>query len=168
MRRLIISEKTHAARGIALILSDNTQKSRSVGGVQTLTFSGGEHTYTVLGLRGHIVILDYPDKFNNWDSVPPKELVYAKPEKKVDPSAKKIMAALKDLAQSADEVIVATDYDREGELIGAEALEQAGVKKTIRRAKFSALTQAEVEKAFSELVDLDYKLASPAETGPEE
>ena len=164
MRRLIISEKNHAARRIALILSDNTQKSRSIAGVPVLGFSKGDDEYSVLGLRGHIVILDYPDKFNNWDAVPPKELVYAKPEKRVDPSARKLMNALKDLAAQTDEIIVATDYDREGELIGAEALELAKTNAKIRRAKFSALTKGEIERAFSELVDLDYKLASAAET----
>ena len=164
MRRLIISEKNHAARRIALILSDNTQKSRSQSGVPVLSFSKGEDEYSVLGLRGHIVILDYPDKYNNWDAVPPKELVSAKPEKKVDPSAKKIMNALKGLAEQTDEIIVATDYDREGELIGVEALAQTKTGAKIRRAKFSALTKAEIERAFSELADLDYKLASAAET----
>ncbi len=164
MRRLIISEKSHAARRIALILSDNTQKSRSVAGAQVLTFSKGPDDFFVLGLRGHIVELDYPEAFNDWSAVNPKDLVYAKPEKKVDPTAKKIMNALKDLSTGADEVIVATDYDREGELIGAEALAEARVDKTIRRARFSALTKGEIERAFSELVELDYKLASAAET----
>lgn len=164
MRRLIISEKNHAARRIALILSDNTQKSRSVAGTPVLQFSKGEDDYSVLGLRGHIVMLDYPDKFNDWDAVPPRELVYAKPEKKVDPSARKIMSALRDLVTQTDEVIIATDFDREGELIGVEALELAKTNARIRRAKFSALTKGEIERAFSELADLDYKLASAAET----
>lgn len=164
MRRLIITEKNHAARRIALILSDNTQKSRTVAGVPVLTFKRGEDEYFVLGLRGHIVELDYPDELNDWDAIPPKELVYAKPEKRVEPSAKKIMNALKELASIADEIIVATDYDREGELIGVEALQEAGVTKPLKRAKFSALTKAEIERAFSELGEVDYRLASAAET----
>ena len=164
MRRLIISEKNLAARRIAFILSDNTQKSRNVAGNQVMTFKKGDDDYFVLGLRGHIIMLDYPDKYNNWDAVPPKDLVYAKPEKKVDPTARKIMNALKDLATGADEIILATDYDREGELIGVEAIEEANVDKKIRRARFSALTKAEIERAFGELVDVDYKLASAAET----
>ena len=164
MRRLIISEKSHAARRIALILSDNTQKSRSVAGNQVLTWQKGGDEYFVLGLRGHIIELDYPERYNDWNAVPPKELVYAKPEKRVDPTAKKIMNALKDIGSSADEIIVATDYDREGELIGAEALEEAKVDRVIRRAKFSALTKGEIDRAFAELSDLDYKLASAAET----
>ncbi len=164
MRRLIISEKNHAARRIALILSDNNQKSRSVAGTPVLTFKKGDDDYFVLGLRGHIIELDYPDQYNNWDAIPPKELVYAKPEKKVDPSAKKIMNALKDLATGADQIIVATDYDREGELIGVEALEEAGTRKEVKRARFSALTKYEIEQAFAELKELDYRLAAAAET----
>ena len=165
MRRLIISEKNIAARRIALILSDNSHKSRSIAGVQTYLFDKGGDEYSVLGLRGHIVELDYPDKYQkNWDAIPPKDLVYVKPEKRVDPSAKKIMNALKDLSLWAEEVIVATDFDREGELIGAEALDEAKVTKTIRRARFSALTKGEIERAFSELTELDRKLAASAET----
>lgn len=164
MRRLIITEKNHAARRIALILSDNTQKSKSVAGVPVLTFRVGKDDFFVLGLRGHIIMMDYPEKYNQWDAVPPRDLVYAKPEKTVDPTAKRIMNALRDLATGADEIIVATDFDREGELIGAEALEQAGIKKNVRRAKFSALTKGEIERAFSNLADLDYKLAAAAET----
>ncbi len=164
MRRLIITEKNHAARRIALILSDNTQKSRTVAGVPVLTFNRGGDDFSVLGMRGHIVILDYPEKYNNWDAVPPKELVYVKPEKKVDPSAKKIMNALRDLAATVDEIVVATDYDREGELIGVEAIEGAGTDKPLKRAKFSALTKGEIERAFSELAEVDHKLASAAET----
>lgn len=164
MRRLIISEKNHAALRIALILSNNTLKRRSVAGVPVFEFSRDDADYIVLGLRGHIVELDYPDRFNDWNAVSPKDLIYAKPEKKVDPSAKKIMAALRDLASGADEIIIATDFDREGELIGVEALQQTGTSKTLRRARFSALTKWEIEKAFSELTEVDYKLASAAET----
>lgn len=127
-------------------------------------FERGGDEYAVLGLRGHIILLDYPAEYNNWDAISPRDLVYAKPEKTVDPSAKKIMNALKDFVAWADEIIVATDYDREGELIGVEALNSANAQKTVRRARFSALTKAEVERAFTELVGLDRKLAASAET----
>jgi DNA topoisomerase-1 len=164
MRRLIISEKNHAAQRISLILSNNTQKRHSVSGAPVFNFAKGEDEFFVLGLRGHIVELDYPDKYNNWESVAPRELVFAKPEKKVDPSAKGILNALKDLGGKVDEVIVATDFDREGELIGVEALRAANIDRPIKRAKFSALTKGEIERAFSELAEIDYKLASAAET----
>jgi DNA topoisomerase-1 len=164
MRRLVICEKNIAARRIALILSNNTQKGRSVAGVPVLEFSKGGDDFFVVGLRGHIVELDYPKKLNDWNAISPKELISVKPEKKVHTSAVKIMRALEDIARGADEIIIATDYDREGELIGVEALEQIKTKKSIKRAKFSALTKSEVERAFSDLTDVDYKLATAAET----
>ena len=164
MRRLIISEKNNAALRIALILSNNTLKRRSVAGVPVFEFTRDGADYIVMGLRGHIVELDYPDKFNDWSAVSPKDLIYAKPEKKVDPSARRIMNALTDLSSGVDEIIIATDFDREGELIGVEAVQQSGTKKPLKRARFSALTKWEIERAFSELVEVDYKLASAAET----
>jgi DNA topoisomerase-1 len=164
MRRLIICEKSHAAQRIALILSNGSYKRRSVAGATVLSFEEGGVEYFVLGLRGHIVELDYPDEFNDWESTPPRKLVAVEPEKSVDPTARRIMNALEDLARGSDEIIIATDYDREGELIGVEALEHIEAKGTIRRAKFSALTKGEIERAFGNLVDVDYKLATAAET----
>ncbi|MCJ7562591.1 MAG: hypothetical protein MUO84_06240, partial [Thermoplasmata archaeon] len=66
MRRLIICEKNHAAQRIAFILSNYTQKRRSVSGVPVYEFDRDGDEYTVLGLRGHVVILDYPKKYNDW------------------------------------------------------------------------------------------------------
>ncbi|UCE91796.1 MAG: DNA topoisomerase I [Methanobacteriota archaeon] len=164
MRRLIVCEKSHAARRIALILSNGSYKTQSVAGTPVLRFAKDSDEYSVLGLRGHIVELDYPDELNDWEKTPPRELVEAEPVKGVDPSAKKIMRALRETVAKSDEVIVATDYDREGELIGVEALEHAGSKLPVKRARFSALTKAEVERAFADLVEVDYKLATAAET----
>lgn len=47
-------------------------------------------------------------------------LVYAPIEKL--PKEKEIIRSLKNLAKKADSIVIATDFDREGELIGADAL----------------------------------------------
>ena len=164
MRRLIICEKNHAARRIALILSNGSYKRRTVSNTPVLHFTKDSDEYFVLGLRGHVIELDYPKEYNDWEATPPAKLVSAKPEKTVSRSAGRIMSALKQLAASVDEVIIATDYDREGELIGLEAVDHAKVDKPLRRARFSALTKGEVEGAFADLVDVDRKLATAAET----
>ena len=129
-----------------------------------MDFAKDSDMYTVLGLRGHVVELDYPSEYNNWEATPPKDLVSVEPVKSVSPYASKIMRALKEAASKSDEIIIATDYDREGELIGLEAVEHVDAKAPLRRAKFSALTKAEVERAFSDLVEVDRKLATAAET----
>ena len=164
MHKLVISEKNNAAMRIATILSDGKAKRKNIGGVQAFEFSRPDGNYSVVGLRGHIVALDYPKEFNDWHGTDISELINVEPIKTVDPSSHRIMGALKKLAVDADEIIIATDYDREGELIGVESLDELAWKKKVTRAKFSALTRSEILNAFEELDQVDFKLASAAET----
>lgn len=88
-------------------------------------------------------------------------LVYAPIEKL--PKEKEIIRSLKNLAKKADTVIIATDFDREGELIGSDALsciKEMNTTAPVYRARYSAITKEEIETAFTNLVDLDTNLAS--------
>ncbi len=162
MRKLIITEKANAARRISAILSGGKTSTKKHGSVSVLTFSSGEDEYSVISLRGHIIELDYPSEYSDWSKFPPADLVYAPQEKKV--KIKGIVDAIQKAADESDMVIIATDYDREGELIGMETVKYAGIDMSkVKRAKFSALTKAEVENAFSNLVEPDEKLADAAE-----
>src|SRR5436190_7640104 len=165
VRRLIVTEKFNAAVRIATILSDGKAKRTNVEGTSVFEFSQGEDRVRVVGLRGHIINLDYPEALNDWARVDLKELVWAEPQKVV--TAGKIGAALKQLAADADEVIIATDFDREGELIGVEALgliQEVRPEVRVRRARFSALTKWDIESAFANLVEVDHPLAWSAES----
>ena len=70
--------------------------------------------------------------------------------------------------------MIATDFDREGELIGLEALGEVldvnpelkarvGDNGAVKRARYSALTKDEIERAFANLEDLSYELAYAGE-----
>jgi len=162
MRKLVITEKANAARRISTILSDGKAKSKTSGGANVISFATGNDEYDVVSLRGHILELDYPEEFNDWSGSSPVDLVYAPQVKTV--RAKSTLDAIRDLSKSSDEVIIATDYDREGELIGLETVRAAGADMNkVRRAKFSALTKGEVEAAFSNLADPDIRLSDAAE-----
>ena len=92
-------------------------------------------------------------------------LVWAPIEKL--PAEKGIIRALKNLAKKADSVVIGTDFDREGELIGSDALAQVlevnpGVPTT--RARYSAYTKGEIDHAFANLVSLDQDLADAGES----
>ncbi|MBQ4411328.1 MAG: topoisomerase I, partial [Candidatus Methanomethylophilus sp.] len=144
MKILIITEKANAARRIATILSDGNSHSASAGGVTSLTFSIGNDDYNVVSLRGHIMELDYPEKYGDWKATSPVELVSAPQIKTV--RVKSILSKISELAKESDEIIIATDYDREGELIGMETVKAANADMAkVRRAKFSALTKGEIE-----------------------
>ena len=88
-------------------------------------------------------------------------LVYA-PINKL-PKEKEIIRSLKNLAKKADSVIIATDFDREGELIGSDALsciQEVNPDAPVSRARYSAFTKEEITHAFDNLVELDVNLAS--------
>jgi len=165
MNTLVICEKANAARRIAEILSGGKARKSSLKRVAVYDFEEGERSYTVVGLRGHMLALDYPEEYSNWFRHHPRDLIRVKPIKKVE--EKSIAKALKDLAGEADEVVIATDFDREGELIGAESVEyikQFNRDFSVRRARFSALTKEEISEAFGVLGDVDYNLSSAAES----
>ncbi|HDP96349.1 MAG TPA: DNA topoisomerase I [Euryarchaeota archaeon] len=163
MRKLVICEKNLSASRIALILSDGRFRRRS-GSTPIFEFERADGKYFVIGLRGHIIALDYPEKYNDWHSVSIPELVKVDPIKSVDHFGKRILDGLRQLASETDEIMIATDYDREGELIGVETLEELSWDRPIARAKFSTLTRQEILSAFEEPVQVDFKLASAAET----
>jgi DNA topoisomerase-1 len=162
MKKLVITEKANAARRIAAILSRGSYETNKRGNVSVLEFDVDGDDISIIGLRGHIIELDYPKELNDWRSVDVKDLVYAPPEKSV--RAQNILDAIADLADRAEEVIIATDFDREGELIGLETVKLIGIDLgKVKRARFSALTKQEIDSAFSQLTEPDERLADAAE-----
>ena len=160
--KLIICEKAMAALSIATILSDNRFKIQRINNIPIYFFENDESM--VVGLRGHIISLDYPQRYAMWNRTKPRELIRVAPCKKENEKA--IASNLKKLANDVDEVIVATDFDREGELIGVEAvniLREIKPDIKVRRARFSSLTNEEVADAFENLSDVDYNLSKSAE-----
>ncbi|MEM2582849.1 MAG: DNA topoisomerase I [Candidatus Thermoplasmatota archaeon] len=157
MKTLIICEKNIAARRIAQILSDGKAKQANIYGVPYYYFDDK----IVIGLKGHIMYLDFPEEYGNWQNIPPDKLIDVNPVKKI--SEKKIANAIKKLAAGVSRVIIATDYDREGELIGTEVLSLLPENVEIKRAKFSSITPNEIKKSFENLGSIDYNLSQSAE-----
>ncbi len=158
--KLIISEKEIAAKRIAGILSGNGQKEEKVYGVPVYYIKFGKDECAVIGLKGHILKVDFPMEYSNWFKVDPVDLIDAEIEK--TPIHNKIVQALKKVAGDSSEVIIATDFDREGELIGYDAWQVALEKNNrldAKRAKFSAITNSDIDSAFAKLEKLDLNLA---------
>jgi DNA topoisomerase-1 len=164
--KLVICEKNISASRIAYILSGGKTKSSRLGKVPVYEFSKNGDTWKIVGLRGHIINLDFPAGFNQWNKIKPIDLIDIEPVKKV--SEKSIASAIKTLVDKNPNLIVATDFDREGELIGVEVIEL--IKKynkditQIKRAKFSAITGQEIKNAFDKLTEVDYNLSSAGES----
>lgn len=104
-------------------------------------------------LKGHILDLDFPEEYNNWRAVDPKELFKA-PVKWIVRDLE-TYKGLKEVLRSLNgPLILATDNDHEGELIAYEVLQVArSVRGQVRymRMRFNST-------AFNELRDAWMKL----------
>ncbi|MCL5291965.1 MAG: DNA topoisomerase, partial [Actinobacteria bacterium] len=162
--RLIVTEKNLAAERIAKILSNGKVSTSKVNNVPVYSFSANGEETRVIGLKGHLLKVDFPAEYADWQGVEPEKLVDAHLIKV--PTVKQLVKALQKEAKPASEVLIATDFDREGELIGLDAATEIRLTNEnvpIRRARFSAITPAEIERAFSELEELDQDLARAGE-----
>jgi DNA topoisomerase-1 len=173
--RLIVTEKNNSAKKIADILGapgggPSEDKTFKVPFYTWTDDAGREHR--TIGLKGHVLGPAFPEGYSNWQKTDLHDLIDAELIK--EPTDKNVVKAIKKVAKEADELVIATDFDREGELIGLEALEEMleanpelGSREesekgtlTIQRARYSALTKEEIERAFGDLDTLSYPLAN--------
>jgi DNA topoisomerase-1 len=173
--RLIVTEKNNSAKKIADILSGGAAKEGKSYRVPYYTWSDDQGEQMAIGLKGHVLNPAFPEGYSNWQETDPRELIDAELIK--EPTDKNVARALKKVAKDADSLVIATDYDREGELIGLEALQEiveanpalangdgshanGEIGVGVKRARYSALTKQEIERAFSELDELSMPLAN--------
>ena len=150
--------------GTKLVIVESPAKARKIG-----SFLGDE--YVVEASVGHIRDLpqraaDIPKEF--------KKFAWAKegvnieeefaPLYVINPDKKSKVAELKELMKDADELILATDEDREGEAIAWHLIEVLRPKIPVRRMVFHEITKDAIQKAAKETRDLDYRLVDAQET----
>ena len=167
-RTLIVAEKFNTALRIAIVLSDGRMKRSRIAGTNVFEFERPDGPTAVVGLRGHIVELDYPDEHRQWTMAGLPALLETPPHKRVTEGG--IVQALQSIVRQYDRVVIATDFDREGELIGLECLElllkvHPGLE--VKRARYSALTRDEIEQSFLHLQEVDRALAEAGEARQE-
>src|SRR3989442_7625232 len=161
--RSTLAENSIAARRWAQVLTDGTVEKVRAAGSSHFTFSIHGDDVIVFPLRGHVVELDYPEAARDWAKTDLDDLIDLEPVREETPVT--LHDALRGFADTTEEVVLATDYDREGELIGVEALETLRGRRPdlpARRARFSPMTPGEVRRAFETLVEPDWALAEAA------
>ena len=82
----------------------------------------------------------------------------------VDADKKQRVADLKKLLNDADELLLATDEDREGEAIAWHLLEVLKPKVPARRMVFHEITRDAIERALDETREIDERLVDAQET----
>src|SRR4051795_12302453 len=82
----------------------------------------------------------------------------------VDARKKKVVSDLKAKLKSADELLLATDEDREGEAIAWHLREVLEPKVPVRRMVFHEITKPAIERALGETREIDDRLVDAQET----
>ncbi|EPY2294673.1 type IA DNA topoisomerase [Clostridium sporogenes] len=156
MSKLLLAEKPSVARNIGEALGCKTRKNGYLEG----------NGYIVTWAFGHLLTLydckDYDPKLALWsfENFPyiPKEFKYkikndGKNRNVVDPGAKKQLEIIKELInrEEVEEIISATDYDREGELIALLIFNYLKSNKPIYRILINEWTPTEIKKGLKDL-----------------
>jgi len=162
---LIIAEKPDAAKQIANALAEGKPIKENMDGVPFYKITRGKKDYVIVGAVGHLYALDPLDE-KGWD-YPVFDVVW-KEAGNVNKEAKfssKYLRVIKKLAKDANEFIVATDLDTEGEVIGLNILRFACNQKDAKRMKFSTLTKEDLIEAFNNKSNtIEWGLANAGET----
>ena len=82
----------------------------------------------------------------------------------VDSDKKAKVSELKKLLKNADELLLATDEDREGEAIAWHLLEVLQPKVPVRRMVFHEITRDAIQRALGETREVDQRLVDAQET----
>ena len=148
--KLIIVESPAKARTISRFLGKGFEVAASYGHIRDLPGSAAEipaeHKKKSWGRLG----VDPDDSY---------KAIYV-----VSAENKKHVTELKKLLKKADEVLLATDEDREGEAISWHLQEELAPKIPVRRITFHEITKGAIEAALAAPRDLDMQLVRAQES----
>lgn len=147
-KSLILAEKPSVGRDLAKVLKCTVNKGSYIEG----------NKYIVTWAMGHLVgLMDpegYDNKYKEWkmETLPmlPKHMkltVLKKTGKQYNEVKKQL------LRNDVNEIIIATDAGREGELVARWIIEKAGVKKPLKRLWISSQTNKAILDGFKNLKD---------------
>ena len=145
--KLVIGEKPSVARALSAVLGTNTKKDGYVEG----------NGYIVSWCFGHLVGMRFPDEYSkewatrwNFSQLPmiPDKWLF-----KTSDSGKAQFDVLKDLMNDSrvDEIVCATDADREGECIFRYVYNLIGCHKPVVRLWVSSLEESAIRSALSKM-----------------
>ncbi|MEK6891352.1 MAG: DNA topoisomerase I [Nanoarchaeota archaeon] len=160
---LIITEKPQAAQKIAFALAESKVDTKKSENVSYYYFLRGDREINVVCAVGHLFTLAQVNKRNPWPTFDIHWVPNFQVRKK--DFTKKYYDVILKMAKRASEIVVATDYDIEGEVIGMNIVKYICNQKDADRMKFSTLTGEEIKKSYEERSKtLDWKQGIAGET----
>lgn len=173
MAILNIAEKPSVAKSISRVLSASSTTTRGMH-----KYCPNIHFETVFESRrvkmvftsvlGHLFELGFEQE-GRWKDTDPRDLFDSEIRRQVNPDHAMVVENIKKLALKADMVIIWTDCDREGENIASqiESVVMSVADVEVKRARFMAISSAEIEHALNNLTDINYKEAEAVEARKE-
>ncbi len=149
-RRLVIVESPKKATQIASFLGDGYIVQSSRGHVRDLPTGAAEVPAKYKGEKWARTGVNVDNDF---------EPLYV-----VNPDKRATIRSLKDALSGADELLLATDEDREGEAIAWHLLQELKPKVPARRMVFHEITPQAIAEAVANPRDLDVNLVDAQET----
>lgn len=147
-----------------LVIVESPAKAKTIG-----RFLGKE--YTVAASYGHVRDLpgsaeEIPEEFKSksWARMAVDIENDFKPIYVISEDSKKHIAELKKLLKKADEIVLATDEDREGESISWHLLEILKPKVPVKRIAFHEITQEAIDEALANPRDINEELVRAQES----
>ncbi|XP_059656323.1 DNA topoisomerase 3-alpha [Cornus florida] len=162
IRALNVAEKPSVAKAVAGILSRNQGLRVREGRSRYNKIF--EFNYTIRGqpcqmlftsVIGHLMELEFEDRYRKWHSCDPGDLYQAPVRKYVPEDKLDIKRTLEEEARKCQWLILWLDCDREGENIAFEVVQvctEANRHLNIWRARFSALIDREIRQSVENLV----------------
>lgn len=150
MSKLVIVESPTKAKTIRNYLPSGYKVEASMGHVRDLPRSASEIPAKVKGEKWAQLGVNTQADF---------EPLYVIPSDK-----KKVVKALKEALKDADELVLATDEDREGESISWHLLQVLSPKVPTKRMVFHEITQEAIQQALNNCRDIDDQLVHAQET----
>ncbi|MFP5272209.1 type I DNA topoisomerase [Coleofasciculus sp.] len=150
MTTLVIVESPTKARTIRNYLPSDYQVEASMGHIRDLPQSASEIPEAIKGEKWAQLGVNVEADF---------EPIYVVPKDK-----KKVVKQLKDALQDAEELVLATDEDREGESISWHLLQVLKPKVPCKRMVFHEITQEAIRDALQNCRDIDDQLVRAQET----
>ncbi len=150
LKALVIVESPAKAKKISGYLGPNYKVLASVGHIRDLPAGAAQVPAALKKEAWAKIGVDVEHGFQPLYVIPPEK--------------KKVVAELKAALKDADELILATDFDREGESIGWHLSEVLNPKVPVKRMVFEEITKEAIQEAINSTRDIDVNLVSAQET----
>ena len=137
--KLLIVESPNKVNTIQKYLGDDYKVMSSVGHILKMSTTRGEYR---LGID-----------FENWE-----------PIMSIDAAKSAVIKDLKEAVKDADEVLVATDPDSEGEAIAQNLVNILKVENKYKRIKYNEITKEAIENAIKNPLEIDQNLVKAQKT----